>query len=374
MAQVTADPARWNRFSGLHPRWAASALLLFAALALFGLASGVGGDRIQAAQTPSTKADALVGDHALYAGILRRVAAGESYYPAAVAEHRAHDYPLRPFFTVRLPTLAYGLVALGPQGSIALSVLIGGAAILAWRRRLASEPGLPVYAPFAALIMAANMTQLGLGEWVLIHEVVAGVLVALALALYRPGRPWMTMAIIAIALTIRETVLPVAMLLGLFALIDRDWRAVAGWTAIGLGFATLLALHVMALAALVDNRDAASPGWDGMGGWSAYLTFVHATSVFRLLPGWATALAVPLALLGWAAWRARLGTAMLAVQLAYAALLMLFARPNNFYWAMLVVPTLFAGLILAPAALTALARSIGGSRTGRSGTLPAGLT
>ena len=67
---------------------------------------------------------------------------------------------------------------------------------------------------------------------------------------------------------------------------------------------------------------------------------------------------VPLALLGWAAWRSRLGTTMLIVQLGYAAMLMLFARPNNFYWAMLIEPTLFVGLIFAPAALLALYRSI----------------
>lgn len=66
---------------------------------------------------------------------------------------------------------------------------------------------------------------------------------------------------------------------------------------------------------------------------------------------------VPLALLGWAAWRSRRHD-VLIVQLGYAAMLMLFARPNNFYWAMLIEPTLFVGLIFAPAALLALYRSI----------------
>ena len=33
------------------------------------------------------------------------------------------------------------------------------------------------------------------------------------------------MAVVAVGLAIRETMLPVAMLFGLFALIDRDWRA-----------------------------------------------------------------------------------------------------------------------------------------------------
>ena len=67
-----------------------------------------------------------------------------------------------------------------------------------------------------------------------------------------------------------------------------------------------------------------------------------------------TAILTPLALLGWLAWRSRLGTLGLAVQLGYAAAFMLFARLDNDYWGMLVVPTLFVGLVFAPAALAAL--------------------
>ena len=47
-----------------------------------------------------------------------------------------------------------------------------------------------------------------------------------------------------------------------------------------------------------------------------------------------------------------------AAVLGLLALLMLFARPANFYWAMLITPTLFVGLAFAPAALAALARSL----------------
>jgi hypothetical protein len=95
-----------------------------------------------------------------------------------------------------------------------------------------------------------------------------------------------------------------------------------------------------------------------MGGWPAYASFVHQTSILRFLPGWTSALAVPLALLGWAAWRSRLGLAGLLVQLIFAALMMVAARSNNFYWAMLVVPSLFIGLAFAPAALIALLRAL----------------
>ena len=354
---TTAAPG-WNRFAGVSRPVAAAVLALLALLMAWGMTSGAGPAHIEVAKPTSMHFDGLVGDHALYARIAQRVAAGEPYYAAAAAEHRGGNYPLRPFVTVRLPTLAYIVAALGERKAMLALLLVGGAAIFAWYRRLRTDADLPRYAAIAALFVAANLTQLAARQWLFIHEVAAGVLLALALALYRPSRPWMTMAVLAAALAIRETVLPVAMLLGFFALIDRDWRAVAGWLAIGLCFGAGILAHMAALAAVTSPADAASQGWNGHGGWPAYLSFVQAASLLRFFEGWVGALLVPLALLGWTAWRSRLGLVGLLIQIGYAALLMAFARPSNFYWAMLVTPTLFIGLAFAPAALVALARSL----------------
>src|SRR3546814_12080742 len=112
------------------------------------------------------------------------------------------------------------------------------------------------------------------------------------------------------------------------------------------------------LSAVTTPADPASQGWHGQGGWIAYLSFVQASSLLRFFEGWAAALLVPLAFLGWAAWRSRLGLAVLLIQIGYAALMMLFARPANFYWAMLVTPTRFIGLAFAPAATAGLARAL----------------
>jgi hypothetical protein len=355
-----AERTHWNRWQGLSRRAALAVLTLLAALILFGLIdpATVEVPRVAPAGPGAMQAQGMTGDHALYANVAKRVAAGENYYAAAAAEHRANSYPLKPFVTVRLPTLAYGFAWLGPTGGLVLVAAIGVAAILVWRRRLMHEAALPPYARFGALFMAANLSPILSPEWVLIHELAAGALIALALALYRPERPWAALAVLLAAALIRETVLPAAMLLGCFAMFDRDWRAVAAWLAFGLGLLAVLILHMQAVDAVLRPGDLASPGWDGMGGWHAYLAFVHHVSAFRFLPVGAVAVLVPLALLGWAAWRSRTAHAMLAVQLIFAAVLMLFARPNNFYWALLVVPTLFTGLIFVPAALAGLVRSV----------------
>lgn len=348
--------ARANRFTGLPRSFAAILLLLLAASLLTGLVSG--GQVATAVDASARVQDGLVGDHALYADVLHRVEAGESYYAAVAAEHRAHHYPLRPFFAVRLPTLMHLVAAIGLPATQLLSLLVGLAAICAWRVRLRSELDSRLAADLAALLVAVNLWQLVERDWILIHEVVAGALIALALALHRPRRPWAAMIVLSAALSIRETVLPVAMLFGLFALCDRDWRAVAGWLAVGLMFVAGLGMHLSAVAAATTAADAASPGWMGMGGWATYVAFLRETSILRFAPAWVAATLVPLALLGWAGWKSRLGLAGFGVHSTYALLLMVAARPDNFYWGMLIAPSLFIGLVFAPAALLALVRSL----------------
>ena len=350
---------RWNRLNGVSRPVAALVALLLAALMILGAADRRTPQGVNTASPLIAKEEGMIGDHALYLKILRRMEAGRPYYPAVAEEHRRYGYPLRPFVAVRLPTLATALSAIGLPAGIAVASLLGLAALFLWRRRLTEEPGLPGYARFAVLLMAVNMGQVMSGQWVLMHEVVAGVLIAIALALYRPERPWAALAVIAAALTIRETVLPVAMLLGLLALIDRNWKLAGAWVAVGVAFAIGLAVHASAVAGVARADDIGGAGWLGMNGWTNYVGFIHKTSVLRFgAPPWIAAVLVPLALLGWLAWRSRLGTLGLAVQLVYAAAFMLFARPDNDYWGMLVIPTLFIGLVFAPAALAALGRAL----------------
>lgn len=366
MAEMTASaqPGQaWNRLAAVPRPLAALLLALLAGLMLLGLDREAPPVNPNLSSPALPKAEGMIGDHALYLKILRKMEAGAPYYETVAEVHRANQYPLHPFPAVRLPTLETLLSIIGLPAGTVIATLIGIAALLAWRRRLVSDPGLPSYARFGVLAMAANMGQLMSGQWVLMHEVVAGALIALALALYRPERPWAAMAAVAAALAIRETVLPVAMLFGLFALIDRDWRAAGAWVAIGVAFAIGLALHAGAVAGVVRPDDLTGRSWMSFGGWNNYIAFLYQTSGLRFVtPMWVTALLTPLALLGWLAWRSRLALVTLGVQLIYAALFMTLARSDNFYWGMLVIPTLFIGLVFAPAALLGLIRSLGFAR------------
>ena len=81
-------------------------------------------------------------------------------------------------------------------------------------------------------------------------------------------------------------------------------------------------------------------------------------SILRVLPLWSAAIAVPLALLGWLSWRDRTANIALGIFAVYAIVMMIAAREDNFYWAMLFVPIFFIGLIFAPSALSTLIRQL----------------
>lgn len=356
---------RWNRFHHIPRLWAAAVVALLIGLCVVGSIGETGNTHVKGATSKAMKSNGLVGDHALYYEIADRLKQGEGYYQAAAAEQRENGYPTKPFMTMRWPTHAYLLAIFGEKILTYLGLAIGVITIFLWRNRLAQDRDLPRYMRFAAIIIIPNIIMLlAYRQWIYLHETLCGILVGLALVLYRPGRQWPAMLVMAAAMAIREFAVPVAMIFGLFALWDRNWRAAAGWLAMGLIYAGLMALHIHQVSLVSLATDKVSPGWTSSSGWVAYTSFVHNLSIFRYFPGWVSAFIVPLSLLGWATWKSRLGTIGFAIQILFVILLAGVARPNNFYWAIMVIPTLFIGLIFVPSALWQLYLSL---RYGRQG-------
>ena len=91
-----SPPRRWRDW--FRAAGALAALLVVLAVIAAGL-------RIETSAAPP--APAGNGDLALYARTIERLRHGEPYYPAITSELRANNYPLRPFVTVRLPTLSW---------------------------------------------------------------------------------------------------------------------------------------------------------------------------------------------------------------------------------------------------------------------------
>ncbi|KRA81277.1 hypothetical protein [Altererythrobacter sp. Root672] len=364
MAWLNGAAPDWCRFAN-WPRGAAIAVLAAFAL-LLGLAvvtarpparspSGMTSSGPTAARAAEVaKRDE---DLRLYDRIAERVAAGDNYYRAAVEEQRARGFPVRPGLTVRLPTLAFMTAKLGQPGMIALAALLGLALLAAWWRRLGSEPGAGDKRLVCMLLLVIGSSLALKPQYLVLHELWAGLLLSLSFALHRPGKWIGAWVAAALALALRELALPFVLLMGALALWRRDWREAVAWAVLVGLFVAGMALHLSQASQFVSPEDPESPAWLVLRGLRGWTSNIQLNSVLQYLPAW---LAAPLALLpliGWVAWRSDAGVFGTLLHSGYGLFFMLAGRDNNFYWALLVIPTWFLGLAFMPRALGDLARA-----------------
>jgi hypothetical protein len=360
-----ANAPEWDRFARWRP-WPArivlAALLVILVSAVFTKADvrskvKTAGftDMIQEKQGFDRPRD---DDLALYDVAIARIGRGENYYDFIVEEHRRAHYPVRPGLAVRLPTLAYLDAWLGKPGQIAAAILLLAATMLAWWRRLGEEPGGREHRPMAMALLAIG-TSLGLNVYFFtLHELWAGMLLALAFGLHRPGRKWVAaLAVTALALAIREHALPFVLLMAAIALWRRDWKEGAAWAALAAVFLVLLAVHLGIVARHVLPSDPPSAPWLVLRGLTGWLSNVVLSSNLRFLPMWLAGPLVILMVVGWAGWRSPTGTFGFLFYAGYAVAFMLAGRADNYYWGMMVAPAIALGLAFAPIALRSLWRA-----------------
>jgi len=363
LADGKATASRW---ASLDRRRAIGLLLILIALliaASWGAATA--GSNVVPIAAPGTNAPHPPNhDLILYESISNRVAAGEDYYAAAADELRRGDYPLKPFVAFRLPTLAMAAAWLGRPGLLILQWSLFAAMLAAWWVRLNGQFADRGRRVSAVMLAAAGVAVAVTGRFLYLHEVWAGTLIALSLALHRPGRWGWSLAVAALALAIRELSLPYVLLMAALALWRRDWREFAGWTAISLLFGAILMWHQAAVAAVVLPSDPASPGWAALGGWAGMLRTFYLAGPLRWLPAVVAAPIIILALFGWASWKSATGLAATLMYSGYGLAFMLFGRANNFYWGLMVAPAFLLGLAFLPRAFSDLARAIEPRRAG----------
>ncbi|RKE53454.1 MULTISPECIES: hypothetical protein [unclassified Sphingomonas] len=286
-------------------------------------------------------------DLLLYDTIVAGVRGGSPYYAVAVETQRMGHYPLKPFFAVRLPTLAVVQAALPSilVNLLLLALCVG--TILAWVARLRPEMTGLVPLGVAGLLVVAGFSVNLDPSFVVFHEVWAGPLIALSLALRRPGHWLSAVAFGLSAMLIRETALLYVAIMAVFAWLEGERREMLGWLgAIGV-FAVVLGAHAHAVSLVSGPLDRVSQGWSGLEGFGFYVRLATISSGLDILPQWLASLVLGTALFGWLAWRDAVATRALVVFAAYAALISLFARSDNFYWALMTTPVLLVGLVFA---------------------------
>jgi hypothetical protein len=296
------------------------------------------------------------GDIALYKRIIADVQGGESYYTAAIRELRESNYPLRPFVVVRPPVLAVALAAISDE-NVCRVVLRALAAVtlLAWTWRLRAIAPAPLWFAFAVVVLATGIAPAIVPQAYPLHEVWAGLLIALSLALRRPNA-WIVAVILGVAAAIvRELAAAYLLAMMVMALKDGYRKEAAAWAA-GLAiFAAALAVHAFEVNSLVTAADSSSPSWLRVGGWSFVLQTTQWNLLLEAAPRWVGVVLVPLALVGLTGMRDELGQRVSLVVFGYLAAFIFVGRDNNSYWGLMIAPLWPLGLV---ATWPALARCV----------------
>jgi hypothetical protein len=333
-------------------RAAGALAVLLAVLAVI-----VAGLRIETSAAPPTPQGN--GDLALYARTIELLRHGEPYYPAITSELRANNYPLRPFLTVRLPTLSVALAAL-PDALTARTLLAGLALVtfVVWAWCFRALRGEPLRYTALLLLLSTGFVPALAPVAYPLHEVWAGLLIALSLALRRPDRWLLSVAIATVAALLRELAAPYLIAMAALALKDGCRREAMGWFAGLLVFALALGAHAVAVGAVVTPNDPTSPSWLSVGG----LGFVLQTASWNLLlsasPDWLGAALLPLALLGLAMRRDALGQRLALTVFGYTLAFLVVGRANNSYWGLMIAPLWPLGLYFAGPALLQLGKTM----------------
>lgn len=342
-----AAPSRFARLSRAQARLVLAGLALLIAASLFALAVPASVD---------APADPAQTDLNLYQTIVEGVRAGGDYYSVAARSLRAGDFPLKPFVTFRLPTLAVIEAALPHDAIVALLDVLALGVFVAWGFRLRDAFARRLPLVVALMLLAGGMLGFVQSDLAAFHEIWAGLLIALSLALRKPGRWVEAVAFGMMAMLIRETAALYVAIMAVLALVQGQRREAIGWGATLGVFAVVVALHAHAVGQVVHATDPASPGWAGMLGFGFFAGAIAVSTVLTLFPLVVAAPLVALALAGWAAWENDLGLRVTVTLVAYAVLIALFARVDTFYWGLMIAPTLLVGLAFVPDGLRDLVR------------------
>lgn len=339
-----------SRYAGIRPptaRWVLVALALLLALCLTAVATpGPPPVSKDPASAASDRADVL-----LYRDIIDRVRGGGNYYEVAAEAQRAMGYPMRPFVTMRLPTLAVLQATLPPIVTVVLLYAIAAATLAAWYARLAPALARPAPAFIAVILVGCGALVFARPDLSPFHEVWAGLLIALSLALWREDR-WVTaVALGCCAMLIRETAALYAIVMAGCALASGRRREMLGWGAALAVLAVALACHAWAWSLVARPDDPTGPGWQALLGFGFFAKTMTLLTAIAALPEWIAAPIVGLALFGWTAWAHPAAIRALAVLSAYAVIISLFCRTDTYYWGLLAAPISLVGLVFVPDAL-----------------------
>lgn len=282
-------------------------------------------------EQPTGKTKEQHGDGALFATVVQRVSAGESYYAAMGAELRQRGYPTASVFNWRAPLLLR-TVAAAPRLTRLLLLGLALSAVLA-TVLLLNKARLDVLLVAVLLQVGVAVSIFVFSDSVTLAELWTGFLILISIAAYARPNPWVGVAFGMLALFVRELAAPYCLVCGIVALWHRRWTELGAWT-VGAGlYAVYYVMHINSVAAHVA-MDAQPRAWIEFGGLPFVLGTIRFSGWFAL-PGVA---AIGLVLILAALW-SRAPLHLRATAVAYLAFFTVIGQNFNQNWGLVAAPT-----------------------------------
>jgi hypothetical protein len=298
-------------------------------------------------------------DLSLYKSVVDQVRSGHDYYEAVITAQRDKGYPVRPVFTIRLPTLSWLIALISPLWAWVLLMLLAATTAATWatvfiRTIKPSRWGTKL----GVLLIILSVLPAVIEPLIWFSETWAGLLLALSLALRNANRWWLSIAVGFTAVVFREISVLYLILMMVMAIYDgRRWEMI-GWGSAVVVFGLVFIVHTQSVLALTHPGDLASQGWYGQGGWPLFVSSACQLTTLAVLPYLVSSLLLPLSFFGFAVCANPIALRTLLTLIGYTLLISIFARSNNMYWIWMVSPVLILGLLFVPSAFTDLFMSL----------------
>ena len=330
---------------------AAAALIWCLAAACCPLDQRRPGVRWAGGETTETPVPANGTDLRLYRRIVECVHAGEDYYEVAGREMRAAGYPTGSIFNWRPPLYAW-LFGMFPTPAWAQGVL---AAIALWTIfsacRIMQRDGGMARVVFGIFPLIGALHWCIDGDAFLSQELWSGILIALSVCAYAQERWRLALTTGLLALFLRELALPYCLLALIFAWRHGRRQEAVVWMIGLILYGVYMTRHVQMVAGRILPEDHVHASWVQFGGAAFLLVTCRMNAYLFNAPLWASALYLPLALLGLAGWRGGTGARLALTGGAYVAAFAVVGQPFNDYWGLMNAPLLAFGFAAAPEAL-----------------------
>lgn len=312
-------------------------------LGLLILWAAVAGQSVR--ETP-TSIDPNASDYYLYVTITERMASGESYYEAAINEQVKRGYPIAPASTVRLPTTATLINALGNTRAyavmVSLMILVLVGALIRFERLSSNRMQWWGSIFFLGIAMAPFSSGA-----IYFQETWAVLLMFLSLTMAKRST-LLAVALALCAFAFRELALPFMAAMMTYEFLHHRIRQTLIWFSAILIALVGYSVHIFVLNnAIVDASltvYGTSSGWLSFGGWPFVVGSVRSTTLLSAFPLSLSIVLVPLALLGWIMRKDKFALRVSFAILGFMIPFLFIGRPNNNYWGLLYALFLLPGL------------------------------